>query len=373
MKNTFKTTTCLLLIISLILGCSIEEDKNNDINMGALLPLTGNLASYGNSAKKGIELAVAQINDTSEIKIHAIFEDTRGLPKDAVSAYHKIKMTVKNLSCIIGPQTSSEVLSVSPICEKDKMPLISHAASSPQITYAGDYIFRIVPSDYYEAVVLAKHIIENTDYRDIAIIHINDDYGNGVAQKFREELIKYGVSIDNIISYNTNTTNFRTQLTKIKSDEPDAIYLIGFKELGYIVKQTRELNIHSQLFSNALFEDSDILTVAGPSAENLVFTTFFFDTESNDSRIQDFVNKYKSKYDEIPDGFAATGYDAVFLIFIASRKATNTEEIKDNFYLIQDFPGLLGDLSFDSNGDITLPIQLKTVKDNKFIKISKNQ
>ena len=364
-----KKIVFIILSLLILLGCGHKNNKV-EIKIGVLLPLTGNLATYGTSAKEGIDIAVSSINDTSKIKIATYFEDTRGIPKDAVNAYLKLKSSIDNLVAILGPQTSSEVLSIAPICEKDKMVLLSHAASSPQITNAGDYIFRNVPSDYYEAVVLADYIIDSTEYRDLAVLYVNDDYGNGVVSKFSDELIKKGGKIVTSISYNTNSTDFKTQLTKIKSYKPQAIYIIGFKELGHIVKQTKELNINVQIYSNALFEDPDNLKIAGSSANNVIFTTFYFDTESNEPRIKDFVKNYKAKYNKIPDGFAATAYDAVFLLYEAAKNDTNSEQVKNELIKIKDFPGLLGKLTFDSNGDVTLPIQLKTVKDNNFVKLN---
>lgn len=364
-----KNIAFIILSILLVWGCG-NKNNSEEIKIGVLLPLTGNLATYGISAKEGIDLAVSSINDTSKVKIATYFEDTRGIPKDAVNAYLKIKSSVENLSAIIGPQTSSDVLSIAPICEKDKMVLLSHAASSPQISNAGEYIFRNVPSDYLEAEVLADYIIDSTKYRNIAVLFINDDYGNGVVSKFGDEFIKKGGKIVSSISYNANNSDFRTQLTKIRYENPDAIYIIGFKELGYIVKQIKELNIKSQIFSNALFEDPDILKIAGSSANNVIFTTFYFDTESKEPRIKEFVKDYKADYNKIPDGFAATAYDAVFLIYKSAIKSRDPEEIKNKLIKIKDFPGLLGKLTFDSNGDVTLPIQLKTVKNDNFIKLN---
>ena len=370
MKTKIIFAIVIISFISMLITCNKNKEKMNEINIGVLLPLTGNLATYGNSAKEGIDLAVSSINETAKIKIVTHFEDTRGLPKDAVNAYLKLKSNVYNLFAILGPQTSSEVLSIAPICEKDKMVLLSHAASSPQISDAGDYIFRNVPSDYYEAVVLANFIIDSTKYKDIAVLFINDDYGNGVVSKFSNELTKRGGKIVSSISYNANSTDFKTQLTKIKSFNPHAIYIIGFKELGHIVKQTKELNINVQIYSNALFEDPDILKVAGSSANNVIFTTFYFDTESENPRIKEFIKQYKSKYNKIPDGFAATAYDAVFLLYASAINSTNSEQLKNKLIKISGFPGLLGNLTFDSKGDITLPIQLKTVKNNNFINLN---
>jgi branched-chain amino acid transport system substrate-binding protein len=341
--------------------------ETETIKLGAVLALTGDLAAYGKQAKRGYDLALEEINSQNVQKIFIQYEDSEGKPKNAVSAFNKIILD-NNIKTVIGFLSSFEVLSVAPIAETNKIILFSTGASNPQISEAGDYIFRNVPSDIYEAKLMAEYSFKELKKRKIVVIYNNGDYGIGVYEEFKKNFAKLGGEIIEKISYGAETKDFRTQISKIRNLPFDAIYLVGYKELGDIVKQLKELNISTQILSTALFEDNDILIKAGGAAEGVIFTSITFDPDTNDPRAIKFADAFKNKYSESPDGFAAVAYDAIYLLQEAYIKSNNNPTlIKEHLYKIKDFPGLLGTISFDENGDVILPIKVKIVKDNKFI------
>ena len=358
------------LIVFLLFALSITscETNSDEIVIGAILPLTGDAASYGISAKEGYELAIQEINlQNPGKKIIIKFEDSKASAKEAVSAYLKLK-NIDNPPIIFGLLSSPEVLSVSPIAEKDKTIIFSSGASSPLISYAGDYIFRNVPSDLLEATLMAETAIGKLGLKKIAIIYINSDYGIGAQSKFKQRFEELGGQIIAEESFTANQTDFRTNLLKVKNSNPDGIYFIGYKELGRMVKQAKELNIKAQYLSNALFEDPEILEISGNASEGLIFTTFYFDPESDDQRTSSFVQNYKDKYGKLPDGFAVAAYDAIHVVFNALEgNAISSESIRSSLYFLSSFDGLLGNFNFDSNGDVILPVKLKTVSNNKFV------
>ena len=353
-----------VLVILVIASCS----KNDEIIIGSILPLTGDRANYGISAKEGFELALQEVNlNYPDKTISLKIEDSKALPKEAVNAYLKLKSTY-NPPIIFGLLSSPEVLSVAPIAEKDKTIIFSSGASSPLISSSGDYIFRDVPSDLLEASLMAETAFNVLNIKKIAIIYINSDYGIGVLNKFKERFEELGGILVAEESYNLNQTDFKTHLLKIKNSKPKGVYFIGYKELGRIVKQAKELNIEAQYLSNALFEDPEILEIAGNSAENLIFSTFYFNAESTDPRTSEFVKNYRNKYGKTPDGFAVAAYDAIHVVFNAlNNNKVNSENIKESLYQLEEFNGLLGKFKFDQNGDVVLPVKLKIVKNNEFI------
>lgn len=360
-----KKLIVFLLITLCITSCKTNSDE---IVIGAILPLTGDAASYGISAREGYELAIHEINmQNPDKKIIIKFEDSKASAKEAVSAYLKLK-NIDNPPIIFGLLSSPEVLSVSPIAEKDKTIIFSSGASSPLISSAGEYVFRNVPSDLLEATLMAETAIGKLNLKKIAIIYINSDYGIGAQSKFKQRYEELGGQIIAEESFIANQTDFKTNLLKIKNSNPDGIYFIGYKELGRMVKQAKELNIKAQYLSNALFEDPEILEISGNAAEGLIFTTFYFDPESDDQRTKSFVQNYKDKYGKLPDGFAVAAYDAIHVVFNALEdNVISSETIRSSLYLLSSFDGLLGDFSFDSNGDVILPVKLKTISNNKFV------
>lgn len=357
-----------IIILIFALCISSCRTNSNETIIGAILPLTGDAASYGISAKEGYELAIKEINSIRpERKVVLRIEDSKAMPKEAVNAYMKLKST-DNPPIIFGLLSSPEVLSVAPIAEKDKTIIFSSGASSPLISSAGDYIFRNVPSDLLEASLMAETAIKKLGLKKVAILYINSDYGIGAQTKYKQKYEELGGKIVAEESFTANQTDFKTNLLKIKNSNPDGIYFIGYKELGRMVKQAKELNIKAQYLSNALFEDPEILDIAGKSADGLIFTTFYFDPGSSDERTKNFVNQYKKQYGKIPDGFAVAAYDAVHVVFNAiGDNNVTSESIKSNLYAISVFKGLLGDFKFDSFGDVILPVKLKTVINHKFV------
>lgn len=350
-----------VLLVFLIISCKTDSDK---IGVGVILPLTGNRASFGQSSKSGIDLAFKELDINNDI-YSTQFEDSKGESKTSVSAANKLIATGSKI--IIGPISSSEVLSITPITEKNEVILFTPGASSPKISSSGPFTFRNVPSDIFEGSLMANFAFDSLGFNNIAILYNNSEYGNGVKTAFKDAFQKKGGQIT-LESFSDGANDFRTQLTKIKMLNPDAIYFVGYLELGNMVKQASELGIDCQYLTTAIFEDESILNSAANSAEGIIFTSITFDLQNQSPRAIRFIENYRKTYNKQPDGYAAVAYDAVYLIDEAIKiTATKNIPMNEAFHEIKDFNGLLGILNFDKNGDVILPIKLKTVKNNKFI------
>lgn len=366
-----------LIVFWALAGCDLRSknqkgllEGNNVVNIGAILPLTGDKSAYGISMKNALELAFEEINNKKlggNQQINIDFQDSRGLPKDCITVFHTM-LAARNIPLIIGPMSSSEMLSIAPIAEKERVVLLSPSASSPAITDAGDFIFRTAPSDSYEGTMVATFVIEHLKLFRVGIIFNNSEYGIGVVNKFKDKYIASGGTVLISESYSEGTSDFRTQLDKIKRANPEAIYFVGYKELGKMVKQAKELGLSATYLSVSLFEDTDVLTTAGQSAENVIFPSISFDIKSDNPRAINFVTAYSPRYGKTPDAFAASAYDAAYIAAEAIREGGNdATKIKNALYSIKDFNGLLGNFGFDSNGDVVLPIRLKKVKNGEFV------
>ncbi|MEX1014974.1 MAG: penicillin-binding protein activator [Candidatus Paceibacterota bacterium] len=364
-----KITLLLAGLIFLLIGCQNQSSTTNEVTIGAVLPLTGENASYGIKARNGYELAKDVIlDDTSNTTgLRILYEDSRAESRLALSAFNKLTLN-QNILVTVGFLRSSEVLSVAPVANTRKIILFSTGASSPDITNAGDYIFRNVPSDIYEPTEMASYMYNEITVSEVSVLYINNDYGIGVANEFKESFTTLGGEIVREVSYGDDTLDFRTQIQTIKESNSQGVYIIGYNEMGRIVKQMKELGLETKLFSTALFEDNQILEEAGSAAENIVFTSITFDSNSDDPYKQIFEERYTNKYGEQPDGFAAVAYDAIMLLYDSMKNnPRDVEKIKSNLYDVETYKGLLGDFHFDKNGDVVLPISLKKVENSKFI------
>jgi branched-chain amino acid transport system substrate-binding protein len=378
MTDSKKLSTPARLILAAILVVAVvlvvsklrQSPPPSDVSWGVLLPLTGDRGAYGAAMRDGIALAIDEINAGGGVdgrRIKLIIEDTKSAPRDCVSAFEKLASQDK-VPVILGPMSSSEVLSVAPLAEQRHILLFTPSASSPAISDAGDYIFRNVPSDVFEGSAMAEVAADQLKLKSIGILYINTDYGIGVVQTFRAAYEKLGGKVVDAEAYPDGTRDFRTHLQKIKEANPEALYIVGYKEMGAAVAQTKELALPQRLLSTAIFEDPEILKAAGDAAEGLVFTSITFDPANPDPRAVAFTKNYRERFKREPDGYAASAYDAACILAQAARSAGSLEpdRMKDALYHMQDFKGLLGNVKFDAKGDAMLPIRLKRVSHGTF-------
>lgn len=369
----------VLLLIVAVIGLAVvlvitqRGQQANEVAIGVIAPLTGDSAKYGEDIKRGYDLAVQEINEAEGVrgrKLHLIYEDSEGKPDKAVAA--ALKLIVKDkVPAILGPLWSSPTLAVAPICEKKKVVLLSSGASSPDITKAGDYIFRNELSDEYGAEQTAR-LFFNLVFKQIAMLYINNDFGTGYRKVMERVYSELGGSIVIAESFEQGANDFRAQLTKIKEKNPKALFVVGYKETILILRQLKELGIKPQILSVALFEDPEILEKVGDVAEGAIYTYYgTFDPKSQDERVKHFVETFTRKYGKAPEYYAPIGYDAVKVLALAMEKGGfDSMGIKNALYATKDFPGLSGTTSFDQNGDVQKPIILKTVKNGKFVRYS---
>jgi len=369
MKRIFSFMVILLIICGLIWVSCQKKIKEKVVKIGAVLVLTGPDAKAGQSAKQGIEMAVEEINASGGVKsrkIKVIYEDDGGEPQKSVSAVQKL-INVDKVLAILGPMWSSCVLAVAPIVESKGVVILSPTASSPKITYAGDYIFRNTYSDAIEGAKTAEFASKELKYGKAGILFINNDYGVGLKDAFKRKFEELGGKIVIDEGYDPKTTDFRTILVKVKERSPEVIYIAGYSEMGQLLRQMRETGIKIPVLSCIMFEISDIAKVAGKAAEGVIYAYPSYDPEKGNEITLKFAKKFKEKYGTLPDPEAAFSYDAVKILALAMEKGGFTsEDIKNALYKIKGYNGITGKTSFDENGDVIKPVGFKRVHNGKY-------
>jgi len=363
----------ILIIAALAVSLIVNQAKRGpeEIRIGAILPLTGDAAVYGQEMKKGIDLAVEEVNRTGGIngkKITIVYEDDQGQANTAVNSFQKLIFQDK-VEAVIGGAISSTAMPIAPIAERNKVVLISPAASSPALTNAGKFIFRVWPSDVFEASEIAKFAYQRINLRKVSIVYVNNDYGKGASEIFKREFEKIGGVVPLIEGYEFGNTDFRATLSKVKETHSEGVYIPGYqKELINILKQAKELGLKVQFLGGVGFNDLEILRLAGDAAEGTIFTAPYYDPKSSDPTIQKFVAEFMAKYGKEPDIFAAHSYDALRVLIEAMKKGgIKGTEIQKSLIVVKNYPGVTGTITFDSNGDVIKPLRFYTVKGGQFI------
>ena len=366
----FLTTIFALLFTP---ACSKKTPEAKEIKIGAILPLTGSAAPYGENAKRGIELALSEINSKGGINgrlIKVIYEDSKTDPKEAVSALNKL-FSLEGIRLIIGDINSSGVLAMAPIAEKNKIILLSPGASNPKISDAGEYIFRNWHSDALEGEVDAKYAFSQMRWRTAAILYVDAAYGVGLAQTFREVFEKLGGKIVAFEAYAQDATDMRAQISKIVAAKPDGLYLPGWpKEMAIALKQLKELGSDIPILSAQGFDDPSILSLAGNAAEGVVFSVPQA-PDPNAEIVRSFDKNYRERYGEGPGVCSASGYDAIRIFAYAIDKAgDNVDQVQKVLASLKGFSGADGPITFDEHGDLLKPFAFKEVKGGEFKPVS---
>lgn len=367
MKTKIILGIVVLVVVIILIAVFYKPAPKGTIKVGVLTALTGNMAEYGNNIKNGIDLAVEEINNevSNRKKIELVYEDSKCDPKEAVSGFSKL-VDIQGVNIVLGTVCSGETLAIAPLANEKKILVISTGASSPKISEAGDYIFRIYPSDDYEAGIAADIISNKLNKKDVSIIYLNNDYGSALKDVFKKKFIAMGGKILNEESYIQNDKDFRTQLTKIKNKNPELIYIIGYPiEGGLLIKQIKELGIGALIFGSSGLKANDFINKGGGAVEGVILAA---PKEVFGGKRDEFVKDYENKFHLKPGLASDMAYDSVYILKEALSGAKNIEEIKNNLYEIKEFNGTSGKFGFDANGDrVGLEYDLLIIKNGQFV------
>ena len=320
--------------------------------------MTGQEATFGISTHRGIELAFEEINKGGGIKgktLKLISYDDQSKPEEAAAAVTRL-VSKDGVIAVLGEVASSNSLAAAPIAQQNKVPMISPSSTNPKVTEIGDYIFRVCFIDPFQGTVMAKFATETLKAKKVAILRdVKSDYSVGLSDFFVRTFKEMGGEIVADESYQKGDVDFKGQLTKIRSKKPDAIFVPGYyNDVGLIARQARQLNLAAPLMGGDGW-DSPKLYEIGKEAINGNYFSNHYTTESTDPLVQDFIKRYKEKYNEVPDGLAALGYDAAKVLIASMQRAepVNSQTIRDEIAKTKDFPGVTGKISMDDKRNPT--------------------
>lgn len=363
----------LAAILTLPLACGKKEAE--EIKIGIIAPLTGENATYGLALKRGMDLAFETINNSGGVsgkRLAPVFEDSQAEPQKGVSSFRKL-VSVDNVSIVLGGMFSAVTLAIAPIAEEKGVVLLSPTSSAVEITDAGDYIFRIYPSDSYDGEFLANFAIDKLGAKTVSVLYIQVASVTAITEVFKEVFEAKGGKILDLQGYSEGNTDFKTQLQKIKNTKPDVIFLAGYlREMAIQLKQTKELGIKQPVISISTFYDDKIFSLAGEAAEGVLFSTPYYDVAAQDSVTTEFVRKFEARFDEPPNIWAGYGYDVARVAGFAMERALErgqltAQGIKQQLYRIKDFPGVTGRTTFDENGDVLKELKILKAENGAFV------
>ncbi len=345
----------LPFVLSLFVSFSCTKKMNpNEIRIGQFASMTGSEATFGISTDEGIRLFLDEVNQKGGVKgkkIKLITMDNQGKPEEAAAVATRLIEQEKVLA-LLGEVASSRSLAAAPIAQLKKIPMISPSSTNPKVTEVGDYIFRVCFIDPFQGRVMARFANENLKLKKVAILRdLKSDYSIGLADFFVATHKEYGGSVVADLSYQSGDVDFKAQLTQIKSQLPDALYIPGYyTEVGLIARQAREVALKAVLMGGDGWDSEKLFEIGGESIEGAYFSNHY-SNESTLPEVINFVQAYKSKYQKAPDGLAAQGYDAagVLVKAISEAKDFTTKSIREELAKIKNYQGVTGMITIDQN------------------------
>ena len=353
------------LVIGLLSGCGTDgtggtATDGDTIKIGVNLELTGNVASYGTSENEAIDLAVEEINEAGGIdgkKIELVKVDNKSDAGEATSGALKL-IDKDKVVAIIGAATSGNTTAQVQIANDKKIPLISPSGTSTTVTVddkgkVHEYAFRTAFIDPFQGTVAANFAANELKVKTAAIFADNgSDYALGLAESFKKDFITAGGKIVSEKNYVAKDSDYRSTLTRIKSANPEFIFIPGYyEEVGSIVKQARELGIEVPLMGADGWDSPTLVDLAGADALNNSYLITAFSSEDPDGKVKSFSDKFKEKYGKAPNSFNALGYDTVYLLKDAIERAGSTdgEKIKKALEETDNLELITGLYSMDEN------------------------
>jgi branched-chain amino acid transport system substrate-binding protein len=341
-----------------------------EVAIGALLPLSGDTAAYGENARNGIELAVEEINDAGGIhgaRVRVVYMDTKAMTDVGVTAFEQL-IEDRSISAVIGPMSSPVTLAVAPLAEAAHVVLVSPSASNPEITTAGGYVFRTCLSDQYEGLVLAHLAVDTLGYQTAAVLYIDNEYGRGLVDVFGAVYEEAGGTIVAREAFAAEAAGFAEPLARIAEAAPQVILLVGYAQMGDVLVEARAAGLTQQVLSSVMFDNPEILAAAGEAAEGVLFTSWTPDPATPTAERQAFNAAYEARLGVQPGIFAAESYDAMHLLAEAiEQHGESADGIRDGLLDTSGYPGASGSITFDENGDCIKAVFIKTVQDGKFV------
>lgn len=375
-----------------LLAAGCGGSSKDELVIGEYGSLTGSDATFGQSTRMGVELALDELTKTAQGKIgglpvRAVIEDDQGKSEEAATVVQKL-LNQDRVIAVIGEVASSRSLAAAPICQAAGVPMISPSSTNPRVTEVGDFIFRMCFIDPFQGTVMARFASQNLGLKKVAILEdVKSDYSVGLAKFFTDAFKGMGGTIAAEQAYTAGDQDFSAQLTAIKAKHPDAIFIPGYyTEVGLIARKARELGLTCPLLGGDGWESEQLLQIGG-EAMNGAYYSNHFAVDNPDPRLQAFLKRFRAKYGKDPDAIGGLAYDAANVLFGCLQKFSQTDPkgfqalgssqagsaerkaaeatLRDLIAATATYPGVTGTITLDKDRNASKPAVVLEIKGGK--------
>ena len=394
-----KSLIAAALATALVFSANVAAEG---VKIGALLPLTGGLQAYGGGMLNGVKLAVDEANAAGGAlggQVELAVGDTQTKAQPSIDAAKKLT-SVEGVAGIVGAASSGNTIPVAQsVTSVDGVAQISPSATAPNITTLkdNDFLFRTAPSDAYQGVALAQ-VVQERGANKVAVIYVNNDYGDGLAKNFEAAFTGMGGTVTASSAYEPNKASYRGELQQVAKEDPEALLLIAYPDDGgiTILKQSLEEGFFNKFIFTDGMRNQKVIDDIGAEYLNGSYGTQPQAVESDASTA--FKAAFQTKYgEEVPHAFIDTSYDSAAMLILAAAKAGSDDPkaVRDALRDVANAPGTKimpgelakgikaaaagedidymgagGDYEFDDNGDVSGSFEHWEIKDGQITPVT---
>jgi branched-chain amino acid transport system substrate-binding protein len=360
----------MMAVVALLAGSTLAAQA--EIKIGFQAPLTGFAATDGKSAKIAAEMAIDDINAAGGVlgqKLQLVTYDDQAKSDQAIFTANKL-IGENGVRLVVNGSYSASGRAAAPVFQNAGVVMIAAYGVHPDITTAGDYMFRLVHLGPPQGRAAALYIGKTLGIKKVSAITMDNDYGQATFDGFIEAAPTYGIEILNKYSYSLKDRQFGSIVASVKRDNPDGVYATGyFFTGGPLVSQLRAAGVKAPIVGSQAFDSEKFIEIAGAAAEG-TYIVDSFDRNRKDQALQKFFAEFQKRAGYPPEGVGAVTYSAVRLMADGIKRANSAEPVKvrDALAATKDFPMLEGNLKgFNSLHEVIMPISVNTIKDGKFV------
>jgi len=364
-----------LLGAALFTGCNKQDGggtAGGTIKIGEFASLTGKEATFGISSHEGTLMAIEEINVAGGVlgkKLELLTEDTQSKPGEPATVVNKL-VARDGVVAMLGEVASSRSLEAAPICQQNKIPMVSPSSTNPKVTQTGDYIFRVCFIDPFQGTVMANFAMRTLKAKKVAVFtDVKSDYSKGLAQFFKEQFVKGGGQVVTELDFNGGDKDFKAQLTAIKAASPDAVFVPGYyTDAALISIQAKQLGLNVPLLGGDGWESEKLTEIGKDAVEGHYFSTHYH-PDVGSEKAKKFLENYRKRWNgKTPDALAACGYDSAIVLVDAIKRAGTTDgtKVRDALAATKDFDAVTGRITLSPQRDAIKSAVILQVKGGKF-------
>jgi len=348
----------IVILMVLTAGCGQQQpsqetnhDPSNEnelepILIGVSTAITGDAPLEGERTRQGVELAMEEINAAGGVlgrKLKAIYEDDQNNSTFAVNAVNKL--CSEDIVALLGPHRSTNALAVEQIVAKNKIPFLTGATSPKLAQLDNPYAFRVRGSDTFVARVAAIFAVEELGAQNLGLFYNTDEYGTGGLEVMQQYLAENNIEPVIVEGHNTGDKDMTGQITKARDRNVDCLVVWTHPQEGAVIaRQINELGLEAAFIGSTGLCLPTYYDLIDEEISDGWYGVTDFIPDNPDPIVNNFVTKFQDKYGVVPDLFAATYYNATYLVADAIERAgsADREAIRNALSETKDFIGVYG-------------------------------